>query len=405
MTFKYEAVSLTGVNVKGIIRAKDENDAVAQLKASCSVVNKLTEVKESKNDIMAKLNAQPIKTKDLAMMCKQFSIILHAGLPIVRSVEMVMNQTSNKSLKRILLDVAEDVVAGYDVASAFSMRGPQLPNILVETIRAGEESGQLDASFERLSKYFEKSGKIKSKVVSALTYPIFVIIVAVVVIAIIMVRAVPTFVSSFLDMGSELPGVTMALIGLSDFFVKAWPYLLGAVIVIVAGLYIYGATPKGKLNMAHIKLKIPVIGKIQLMNASSQFANTFSTLLASGLPMTRAMGITGRALSNAYIGSKVLDAIEGVEQGFRVADSLKVEKCFPELLNEMVNVGEQSASMEQTLSVVGEYYDNEVEVTTARATALLEPVIICILAVFVCWVLLAVYLPMFSMYSTYDMLL
>lgn len=398
-TYKYEAISASGVPITGVIQAQDRSDAVIKLKETCTIVNKLTEVSDEP-DILKKAKSQKINEKNLSLVCKQFAIILTAGLPIVRTCELVAGQTEDKVLRKILTDVAGDVQGGYGLANSFQLHGPKLPNTFIETIRAGEESGNLEAAFERLSNFYAKKSKIRSKVISALTYPAFVMVVAVIVIIVIMVFAVPTFASTFASMGMDLPLPTRILIGMSDFFTKYGLILLLLIVAAAVAIHIYGKTELGGEKLGEIKLRIPILGKVQLMNAASQFANTFSTMLASGLPVVRALTITAGTMSNRYLSRSVKNSIAGVESGFTVGDCLRKEHKLPDLLIEMTGVGEQSGSLEETLSVVGEYYDNEVETTTNRAIGLLEPIIICVLAVFVVLVLLAVYLPMFSMYDT-----
>jgi type IV pilus assembly protein PilC len=214
-----------------------------------------------------------------------------------------------------------------------------------------------------------------------------------------MVFAVPQFTSTFASMGMELPGVTKALIGLSDFFANYTLYLIAAIVLIAGGLKLWQRTPKGKMALSRFSLKFPVIGRIQLMNASSTFANTLSAMISAGLPVVRALEITANAIPNYVFSQAVIASVAGVTAGRRIAAVLREAKVVPDLLLEMTSVGEETGSMEDTLSVIGVYYDNEVHNATERATKLIEPTIICLLAGFVVFVLLAVYLPMFGMYG------
>lgn len=397
--YQYKAISRSGLETSGVISAEDKTDAVIRLGETCSVVNSLRRVYD-REDILEKLRTQKIDEKSLSLVCRQFSIILRAGMPIIKTVTLVAGQTEDKLIKNLLGMVAEDVAAGYSLADSFGLRGPFLPATFTETIRAGEESGTLDTAFERLSAYYLKQSKIKSKVVSAMTYPLFVLAVAIVVIIIIMVKAVPQFTGTFASMDMELPLPTRMLIGLSDFF-GSWLWLLLLIAVAtIAGLKIYGRTEKGAAEMGKFRLKLPVIGRIELMNGAGQFANTLSTMLAAGLPAIKALNITGRTMSNRFLGGSVVNAVDSIESGFRIGESLKAQNALPELLVEMTAMGEETGSLEDTLKVVGDYYDNEVDVTATRAVSLLEPIIICVLAAFVVLVLLAVYLPMFSMYGS-----
>ena len=399
--FKYKAISQSGAPVDGVIEAKDATEAVILLKETCSVIDDLKEVKK-KETLLQKTASDRIKEKNLALSCKQFAIILSSGLPIVRTVELVAGQTSDKVLNKIFTNVAEEVAAGNSLADSFQKHGPKLPVTFIESIRAGEETGRLDLTFERLSKYFHERQRTKAKVISSLTYPCFVIAVAVIVVIIIMAFAVPVFTDTFVEMGTELPLPTKILIATSDFFSKYILLILALLAGIVAFFVIYNRTDQGNYNLSKLVLKLPIIGKVQYMNAVSQYANTFSTMITAGLPVTQAMNITGRSMSNRYMGESVMNAVAGIEEGYSVSSCLRKENTMPPLLIEMVGVGEESGELADTLAVIGEYYDNEVDTVTTRAVGLLEPIIICCLAVFVCCILLAVYLPMFSMYDNFN---
>lgn len=397
-TYKYKAISHSGVEIEGVVEAHDRDDAVVRLRESCTSVLSLAEVKESIN--IGDPAKRKISGKELALICQQFSIILAAGIPIARAVELVADQTDSKASKELLKNVAADVAAGYSLASGFELRNKNLPTTFIETIRAGEESGSLDTSFTRLADFFIKKSKIRAKTITSLTYPAFVVLVAIIVITIIMVYAVPTFTSTFQSMGIDLPWATKALIGMSHFFTNYGLVVLAAVLLVVLSLRIFYHTDTGHEKLSKLHLSLPILGRIAAMTAASQFANTLSTMLASGLPVIRALGVTGRSMSNFYLGRAVESVTAGVETGKRIGESMEGTQVFPELLVEMTRVGEESGSLDETLLVIGSYYDSEVESASARASSLLEPIIICILAAFVVLVLLAVYLPMFSLYGS-----
>ncbi len=402
ITYKYEAVSFSGVTVTGVIEAKDQSDAVAQLKETCSVVNSLTPVTEF--HLLDKLSlGMKINEKHLALVCEQFAIILTTGLPIVQTIELVADQTEDKTLKNVLKGVGEDVAAGMSMADSFTKRGNSLPVTFIETIRAGEESGHLEEAFRRLAEFFSKKAASRAKVISALTYPAFVMVVAIAVIFIIMIYAVPVFSQTFLDLGIELPWATRFLIAASNFMTKYIFVILGVIAAIVVLIRLYAMTEAGGIRLAKLLTRIPILGKLQMMSGAAQFAHTLSTMLAAGLPIVRALEITAKAMTNKYLGASVANVLEPVASGTRVGVALRKEAVLPKLLIEMTAVGEESGSVEETLTVVGKYYDNEVDVASERAVSLLEPIIICFLAVFVVFVLLAVYLPMFSMYGNMGM--
>ena len=403
-TFKYEGLSTNGAPINGVVEAIDEQDAVLKAKANCSIVLSVKAEKRTDGilnaDVGELLSGGKIKDKELSLLCSQLAIELKAGLPVVRALDLVAENEPNKTLKRILTQAAEDVQAGHRLSDSLALRGPQLPPTFIETVRAGEESGRLDECFTRLKTYYKNAGNIKSKVGSALIYPAMLIAVAVVVVAIIMIKAVPVFEDAFGSMGNELPGVTKALVAVSHFFQN---YILVIIaIVAAAALFIklYGKTEKGKSLYARIALTFPGLDMVNRMNGAAQFASTRSTMLASGLPMVQAAQITANVVDNYLVQQDIRRAAEGVVAGHRLGDGLKQSKWLPKLLLEMTAVGEETGSLEDTLNVVSEYYTDEVSTAVERALGILEPVIVIIMAALVVFILLSVYLPLFSMYGT-----
>ena len=286
-----------GAQTSGTIQAASEQDAMRILKETHPAVIRLSRVQ----GIASRRLAGKIKEKSLAVLCAQFAIILSSGLPIVRAIELVANQTQSKKLQSILRQTAVDVATGVTLAQALRTNGPALPVAFVETVRSGEESGTLDAAFRRLERHYDKSSKIRSKIASAMVYPVFTLVIAVIAIVIIMVKAVPAFTGIFASMDIALPWITRGLIAVSDFLTSYWAVML---LVILAGILAYRLftkSPRGRLFHARLKLKLPVLGRIAHMNAAAQFAGTLSTLLAAGLPVTRAAAVSASVLDNAWV--------------------------------------------------------------------------------------------------------
>lgn len=396
--FKYKGLSQSGGPLSGTIEALDRYDAVNKLRQTCPVVTEVTEVSNGKG-LNIELGSQKVGLKPLSLMCNQFAIILGAGLPLVRCVELIADQMADRALKKILKDVAADVAAGSSLAASFENRGKNLPPTFIESIRAGEQSGNLDDAFARLSRYYVKAAKNRQKMASALVYPCFVLAVAVVVIAVIMIFAIPSISDSFTSSGNELPVLTKIMIGASNFMASSWLYVLCVIIAIVMAVKIYEHTEQGHLNMAKFALHIPVFGKINTLSNCAQFSNTMSAMVASGIPIVKAVGVAGRAMSNYCMSLAIQGAEPGLEAGQRLADCLRKSQYLPPLLVEMTAVGEETGELEHTLEVISDYYDNETDVASARALSLLEPILIVILGIFVLLVLLSVYLPMFGMYD------
>lgn len=384
-----------------MVEGFDELDAVDRIKQTCSIVLKLKEVKSDKPGLLnMEIGGAKLNSKAFTVMCSQFSIILRAGIPIARTVHLIADKTTNKPLKKILMKTAEDVEAGRSLAASFAEHGDRLfPTTFIETIRAGEESGNLDRSFETMYRHYDKQTKMRGKVKGAMAYPMFVLVIAVAVVVVLMVKVVPTFTSIFDSYGSELPAITRLLIAISNFFRKytIWMAAVFALLFIVYKLY--GNTEKGRLNLARIQLRLPVLGNIALLNAASQFANTMTTMLGSGLPMTKAISITAGVMDNYYIGSEVGKLTGRLEEGHALGASMRDSGCMPDILVDMVAVGEETGEMEKTLDTIALYYDAELEMAIAAALAKLEPTILVFLAGIAGFIVIAIYMSIFQMYA------
>lgn len=398
-TYKYRAIAPDGSAVNGVIEAYDEFEAIDQIHQTCPVVESIKPVRTERR-VNIDLN-EPlwVSNKTLALTANQFFIMLKAGLSMSRVIELIAEQSNDKLMKRILRACASDVAAGYSLAGSLEKNGKKIPAVFIETVRAGEESGTLEDAFHNLEIYYTRAHKTKKKVKSAMTYPIIVLIIAVIVIAVVMVVLVPTMTDTLEGFGTELPGVTLALIAISDFFAASWYILL--IIFAALGIFIFafGKTEKGKLAYSKIRMKLPVLGKIARYNAAAQTANSLATLLAAGLPVTRALDIVSRMLDMRCVGEELNKAVAKLESGMSLGEALKDSKYLPAMLIEMITVGESSGMLEDTLRTIGQYYTDEATAASDSALALMEPMITIILGVVVGFIVIAIYIPMFSMSS------
>ena len=381
--------------------AYNEVDAMERIKRTCSYVEKLTPLGADKKSILNfEIGGNKLNAKAFSIMCSQFSIILNAGIPVARACHLVADKIGDRVLHRILSQVADDVEGGRSLSASFADRGGDLfPATFVETVRAGEETGSVDKSFDTMHEHFDKVMKLKKKLRGAMAYPLFVLVIAVIVVIVLMVKVVPTFTAMFEDLGGELPGITKLLIAISNFFRD---YIL-LIIAIGSLLYfafrIYKNTEKGKLKVAEITRELPLAGNISQLSSASQFASTMGTMLGAGLPMVRSLSITARTLSNYYVSKQVGKIAVKVEEGRSVGASLKEAGVMPDLLVDMITVGENTGEMEQTLKTISNYFDVELDGAIAAAVAKLEPAIMVGLAGIAGFVVVAIYMSMFSMYS------
>ena len=399
-TFKYTAMSSDGARVNGVIDAVDEYAAVARIKAQYPIVVKIDPViKNEKLAFLSKDISKKIDLKALSVMCSQFAIMLQSGMNIAICIKMIANQTEDKKLKAMLDSSAQDVAQGASVASSFEKNCQGLPVTFIETVRAGELSGTLESSFQTLERYYAKSYQLAQKVRSALTYPAFVLIIAVVVILVIMIKVVPTLTSVFGELGGEMPMITQTLINTSGFLGRWWWLIIGVLLLLIVGGVLYSRTEKGKVFFGKLMLKMPVLGKINSLNGAAQFANTMSALLEAGLPVGNAIGVTSKVMDNYILSQELRRIVDQVEAGYRLGDCIRQSEFFPQILQEMTAIGEDTGELEKTLQVIGAYYTNESDYAVQSAIAKLEPTIMVFLAIFVGYIVIAIYLPMFTMYD------
>lgn len=402
-SYKYTAVSASGEHIQGMIEAVNQLEATAKIRQQYSMVLSINEISrgvEMPGFLNMEIGGAKLDPKAFTLMCSQFSTILSAGIPIARAVKLISDKTTDKYLKKILPKIAEDVEAGRTVSASFEEHGKDLlPPTFCETLKAGEEAGDLAGSFDSFYKHFDKQTKMGAKVRSAMMYPMFVLSVAVIVVIILMWKVVPTFTAIFEEQGSILPLPTRILIGISNFISKYILFIILIIAAIIVGILLYKRTPKGAMNLAKLQLKLPVLGNITELNAASLFANTMATMIGAGLPMTKAVAITGQVMSNQVFREKVLKMVGRIEEGRTVVDSMREIEEMPDILTDMVGVGEETGEMKHTLDVVSQYYDTELEQAVTKAIAMLEPALLIFIAVVAGFIVIAIYMAMFSMYE------
>lgn len=402
--YSYKALGRDGKEVRGVLQADSEAAAASRIKESYPVLISINRRKEKKaklegNILEMEIGSKKIKTKKLAILCSQFAITLHSGMTVARAMRMLADQNEDKRIRKIMASASEEVAAGSTVASALEKYSDRFPLTFIETIRAGEQSGTLDRSFERLQKFYEKSYKTTEKIKSAMTYPLFVVAIAVVVLIIVMAKVIPTLADVFMDLGGTLPLMTRMLIGTSHFFARWWMVIFLTIALIKACATIYGNTPKGRINRAKVALSFPVVGVINRMNGAAQFANTMSVLLAAGITVNQAIETTAKVMDNALLSDDIRSMKSGIEQGRSLVECLRGKKYFPATMVDMCSVGEETGELEETLDNVADYYANEADYRIQRLLAMLEPAMLVVLAVFAAIIVISIYLPIFTMYD------
>ena len=400
MIYKYKAISLTGVPVDGVVEADDEYEAVEKIRESCSVVTKLSPVWKISGILSMEIGPKQMDARQMSLLCSQLGAILDSGVPLVKAVELIAGQIEDKKLAKILRETGKRVASGRSLSDSFyetdqDAFGP----IFLETVAAGERSGTLEKSFENLASYYERQYKMKQKVAAAMTYPCFVVMVAVAVVAVVMLKVIPTMAGVLMELGGELPLPTRILMGISGFFQNH--FLKGVVLFMILMILamIFSKKEQGRLFFHRWKLRIPFAGKIQMLTASGHFAHTMAAMLSSGLSLPQALDATARSTDN-YVLAKSLDEISRkIEEGWMLGDCMKEAGCYPEVLTEVCAMGEETGELEKMLSAVGEYFDNQTEYAAQAAIARLEPTLLILLAIFTGFIVISIYLPLFHMYD------
>lgn len=398
--FKYEGTTASGQFISGMVEAFDEMEALGKARESCHIVSRITRERAQPEFLKKEVGGGKVKTKSLSLMCSQFANIISAGMSTSRCVELIAAQTEDKVLRGILLDVASDVNGGHSLSDSFQSKGgDKLPVIFYETIRAGELAGTLDESFKTLESYFDKNYKNRARLVSALIYPIFVCILAVVVVIVMMVAVVPTFKEILSSYDADMPAMTQVLIDASDFVAANWIFMLLVIAVVIMAFMLWKRSKNGSIAWARAKMRMPVLGKITVAANSASYANTIALLLGTGLPVTQAVDIAGRVLTNKSMSEDTSRMVRQLEEGRRLSTCMSDVDGFPAALIEMAAVGEETGAIETTMTTMGTFYDEETNRLTQDAISKLEPAVLVLIALFAGYIVIALYIAMFSMYS------
>lgn len=343
-----------------------------------------------------------VKSRDLGVFCKQFSAVIKAGVTIISALELMGDQIENKTLRKAIQDARTYVEKGGTLADAFRVNPDVFPPIMINMVAAGEMSGNLEICLDRLVEHFEKDNALTSKIKGAMTYPIVVLIVMVIVIIVVLVAVIPNFASMFEDMGTQLPLATRIMMAAADFVKYKWWLLIIIVAAIVFGVKFFKKTPFGEQLFANLGLKAPIFGPLNVKTACSRFARTMSTLMASGISMIDAVEQVAKMMDNKIIRDGLMDAKVQVSKGVPLSKPLKDMEMLPPMLSAMTKIGEETGDIEEMLSKVADYYDEEVEAATNALTSAMEPIIMVILACIVGMIVAAVYGPIMSMYDAMD---
>jgi type IV pilus assembly protein PilC len=397
-TFAYTGRSRAGQTITGEFMADSMDAAVSALRREQILVTKINPVKEAAAPTRAKkTRAKSVKAKDLAVFTRQFSVMIGAGLPLVQCLDILGTQAEDKNFGEVILATRADVEGGASLADAMKKHPKTFDSLFTNMIAAGEAGGILDAILKRLATYIEKAVKLKGQVKSAMVYPIAVIVIATLVVGAILWKVIPTFAQLFAGLGADLPLPTRIVIALSNGLVRYMPFIMVGLVATFFGFRAYYRTVGGRMVIDRVILKMPVLGNLMRKIAVARFCRTLSTLLASGVSILEALDITARTAGNAVVEEGILTTRKSIERGETIAGPLKQTDVFPPMVVQMIGVGEATGALDTMLGKIADFYEEEVDVAVAGLLTLLEPLMIALLGGIVGGIVIAMYLPIFSL--------
>jgi type IV pilus assembly protein PilC len=397
-TFEYSARNpQTNQILKGTIEAANKDDAAKQLRQKKLL---LVNLREQPRQLKLSFGGGGIPTRDVVIFTRQFATMINAGLPLVQSLTVLADQTQNKALAQTAREVVYDVESGNTLADAMAKHPKAFSALYINMVAAGEAGGILDTILGRLAGFLEKNDALVRKVKGAMVYPGVIISVAGIAICVLLIFVIPTFQSMFASVKMELPLPTRIVIGLSQILQHYWWAIIAVVAGTIWGIKRYYATNDGKKRIDALLLNLPILGDLIRKSAVSRFTRTLGTLLSSGVSILDGLEITAKTAGNRIIHDAVMNSRQSIAGGETISAPLEKSKVFPPMVVSMIAVGEQTGGLDEMLSKIADFYDDEVDVAVGALLSLMEPVMIVVLGVVVGGMVVAMYLPIFGMINT-----
>ncbi|HEY7028362.1 MAG TPA: type II secretion system F family protein [Gemmatimonadales bacterium] len=383
-----------GQILKGQLDVPSKDDVVKHLKQQKMM---MVNIREQPKKITFSLKRKGVATRDIVIFTRQFATMINAGLPLVQSLDILAKQTENPALADVTRQVVYDVESGHTLADAFSKHPKAFTDLYVNMVAAGEAGGILDTILLRLATFLEKNDALVRKVKGAMVYPGVIFTVAAVAVAVLLIFVIPTFQAMFASVNLELPLPTRIVIGASQLLINYWWVILAVIAAAVFGIRRYYATDDGRKRIDQMLLNAPVLGDLLRKSAVSRFTRTLGTLISSGVSILDGLEITAKTAGNRVIHDAVMASRQSIAGGETIAAPLEKSKVFPPMVISMIAVGEQTGGLDEMLSKIADFYDDEVDVAVGALLSLMEPIMIVVLGVIVGGMVVAMYLPIFDM--------
>ncbi len=390
--FSYKGKTLAGTAVTGELKAKNKTELERLLRSNKILVSSVT---KKPSDIRISIGTG-VKKIHISRFTRQFATMISAGLPMVQCLEILAQQSEAAEMRRIINDIKETVQGGTTLSEALSKHRKIFDDLYINMVDAGEVGGALDTILNRLASYKEKADALTRKVRGALVYPAVITVVAISVVTIMLTFIVPVFRKMFEGLGAELPAPTKMVIILSEMIRGYFPVFVILLVGLIVGYKYFSRTPKGRLVFDKMKLRIPLIGDLIRKSSVSRFSRTLGTLITSGVPILDALDITARTSGNQVIHDAIKKSVLSIAEGETITQPLKNSGVFPPMVIQMIGVGEKTGGLDEMLSKIGDFYDEEVDAAVSALTSIIEPVIIVFMGVVIGGILVAMYLPMFD---------
>ncbi|QSS99115.1 type II secretion system F family protein [Pontibacillus sp. ALD_SL1] len=395
--FKYKARTPKGKMKEGRIKADSKREAVGKLKEEGMTVATINEL----NSILYKdiqLGSQ-VKNKEFVIYLRQFATLLESGISLIQSTYILKEQTSSKALQRALTQIAEDLEGGLSFSDAAEKHHKIFPDLFVNMVRAGEAGGNLDEILDRLAGYYEKQYDTRQKVISALAYPVVVLVIAIGIVIFLLSFVVPRFADMFLSFGGDIPPITQFVMSLGEISQSMWWLFIVIPLLVYGGIQYMKQYPRFSYGLDLVKLRIPIFGPLIQKAVLARMTRTMSSLFNSSVPILQAVYITERIVGNKVVESVLKTTRKSLEKGESMAAPMQKHWIFPPLVTQMVSVGESSGSLDHMLGKVADFYESELDYATDRIKSLIEPIMIAFLALIVGGIVAAIAIPMFSIFE------